>query len=61
MNVSVVAYSRRATAINELRSSFPLRWFLPGAIRIRGGRARDFASDWIPHRGIHPEATCGNA
>ena len=24
---------------------------------IRGGRARHFASDWIPHRGIHLEAT----
>ncbi|SUZ33552.1 hypothetical protein ROE7235_03324 [Roseibaca ekhonensis] len=35
----------------------PLRWFLPGLIRIRGGLARNFSSDWLFHRGIHLEAT----
>jgi len=35
----------------------PRPWFLPGPIRIRGGAARHFASDWLFHRGIHLEAT----
>ena len=35
----------------------PLPWFLPGAIRIRGGLARHFASAWLFHRGIHLEST----
>ena len=35
----------------------PLTWFLPGAIRIRGGLAQHFASAWLFHRGIHFEAT----
>ena len=42
------------------RRSRPFQWFLPGGIRIRGGRARHFASDWIPHRGIHLESTPPN-
>ena len=35
----------------------PPAWFLPGPIRIRGGLARHFSSDWLFHRGIHLEAT----
>ena len=35
----------------------PVPWFLPGAIRIRGGLARHFASAWLFHRGIHVEAS----
>jgi hypothetical protein len=35
----------------------PLPWFLPGAICIRGGLARHFASAWLFHRGIHFEAS----
>lgn len=37
----------------------PLPWFLPDAIRIRGGLARQFSSVWLFHRGSHPEATAG--
>ena len=39
----------------------PLTWFLPGAIRIRGGSARHFASAWLFHRGIHLEATLASS
>jgi hypothetical protein len=35
----------------------PLPWFLPGRVRIRGGAARKFPSDWLFHRGIHLEPT----
>ena len=39
----------------------PLPWFLLGAIRIRGGLARHFASAWLFHRGIHLEATLASS
>jgi hypothetical protein len=35
----------------------PLLWFLPIPIPIRGGGARQFSSEWLFHRGIHPEST----
>jgi hypothetical protein len=34
-----------------------LPWFLPGSIRIRGGAAQEFSSDWLFHRGIQLEST----
>lgn len=43
--------------VRRSSAEHPLLWFLPGAERMRGGAARQFASDWIPHRGIHLEAT----
>lgn len=39
------------------RGSTPSAWFLPGPICMRGGAARDFASDRHFHRGIHLEST----
>ena len=39
------------------KASAPSARFLPGAISIRGGAARHFASDWHFHRGIHLEST----
>ena len=41
----------------ETRPRPPLPWFLPGAIRIRGGAARKFASVRRFHRGIQAEST----
>jgi hypothetical protein len=35
----------------------PFPRFLPGPVCIRGGAVRQFASDWLLHRGIHPEAS----
>ena len=43
--------------MKRLSWTAPLPWFLPSAIRIRGGLARHFASAWLFHRGIHFEAS----
>jgi hypothetical protein len=53
-----IAVSGRTAALSRTRRSPPpLAWFLPGPIRMRGGLAQHFASDWLLHRGIQAEST----